>query len=193
MHKGGLTMITPQFPRISRLFVFLSILVLIVGCGGGGGGDGGSSEEAQVKAPDVLNKAQASAETDIKALGLTVGAVTKECSGDIALGNVINSTPAAGTTVDPGTAVNLVVSTGPCGDLTGNEAGFDVLGAGYDVFDNYADPLKVKAEIIDHHAMLTAGLIEMRSLERSTFYIAEGSSLQQYTNALNHNTNISGS
>jgi hypothetical protein len=79
------------------------------------------------------------------------------------------------------------------GGLTGTESGFEVLGAGYDVFDNYADPLEVKATLLDRAAMRNDGLFEERPYERSTFYTATGTTIQEYAYSLNHSTQISGS
>jgi hypothetical protein len=45
---------------------------------------------------------------------LTVGNVTSECNNTVANGNVCRQTPAGGTSVACGTAVNYVCSTGPC-------------------------------------------------------------------------------
>jgi hypothetical protein len=42
-----------------------------------------------------------------------VGTVTTQSSGTVASGDVISESPSAGTSVNPGSAVNLVVSTGP--------------------------------------------------------------------------------
>jgi len=42
-----------------------------------------------------------------------VGTVTTQPSGTVAAGNVISESPAAGTSVSAGSAVNLVVSSGP--------------------------------------------------------------------------------
>ena len=45
--------------------------------------------------------------------GLVAGTITQQPSTTVAAGLVISSTPAAGTVVDVGTTVNLVVSSGP--------------------------------------------------------------------------------
>ena len=67
-----------------------------------------------VTVPNVVDTPQASAEAAIIAAGLTVGTVTTTCDNSIVAGNVISQNPAGGTSQPPGTAVNLVVSTGPC-------------------------------------------------------------------------------
>ncbi|MDA3895294.1 MAG: C10 family peptidase [Desulfobacteraceae bacterium] len=67
-----------------------------------------------VDVPDVLDTAQASAESSITAAGLTLGTITTTCNNTIISGNIISSDPTAGTSLPSGTAVDLVVSTGPC-------------------------------------------------------------------------------
>ena len=73
-----------------------------------------STGPCPVAVPNVVNMTQVAAESDITAVGLTVGNVTTACDGSIAAGSVISSDPAGGTSVPPGTAVDIVVSTGPC-------------------------------------------------------------------------------
>ena len=64
--------------------------------------------------PNVVNTNQANAEAAIVAAGLTVGTVTTTCDNSIIIGNVINQNPDASTSQPLGTAIDLVVSTGPC-------------------------------------------------------------------------------
>ncbi|MEL7450651.1 MAG: PASTA domain-containing protein, partial [Pseudomonadota bacterium] len=76
-----------------------------------------------VTVPDVTGLAQALAESDILAAGLSVGAVTTANSDTVPAGAVISQDPIGGTLVQPGTAVDLVVSIGPADvivpDVTG--------------------------------------------------------------------------
>jgi len=72
-----------------------------------------SSGPCPVTVPDVVGQDQASAEAAIEGAGLIVGTVTTQCSDTVSAGRVISQDPAAGASVAPGTAVNLVVSTGP--------------------------------------------------------------------------------
>jgi len=74
------------------------------------GGDEDPPEKVLV--PNVVGKIQASAEEDIDAAGLTLGPVTDQSSEDVDAGYVISQNPVAGTEVDSGSAVNLVISTG---------------------------------------------------------------------------------
>ncbi len=62
--------------------------------------------------PNVVGLTQAEAVTAITGAGLTVGGVTVVNSTEPA-GTVIGQTPAGGTTVDPGSGVDVVVSLGP--------------------------------------------------------------------------------
>ena len=73
-----------------------------------------STGPCPVTVPNVVNFAQAAAEVQITAVGLVVGNVTTQCTDTVAAGAVISQNPAGGTTVPGGTAVDLVVSTGPC-------------------------------------------------------------------------------
>ncbi len=63
--------------------------------------------------PTVVNKSQAAAQTAITNAGLTVGNVDSVFSDTVPLGNVTSQNPIAGTNVDPGSNVSLVISSGP--------------------------------------------------------------------------------
>src|SRR6184192_2614533 len=62
--------------------------------------------------PVVVGQTQAAATSAITSAGLTAGTVTQQSSTTVASGNVISESPAAGTSVAKGSAVNLVVSSG---------------------------------------------------------------------------------
>jgi hypothetical protein len=62
--------------------------------------------------PNVLGLTQAVATAAITTSGLQVGTVTTQSSTTVAMGLVINESPAAGTDVPSGSAVGLVVSSG---------------------------------------------------------------------------------
>jgi beta-lactam-binding protein with PASTA domain len=72
-----------------------------------------STGPAQVAVPNVVGLTQAAAATAITGAGLVVGTVTTGASSTVAAGSVISESPVAGTQVNAGSAVNLVVSTGP--------------------------------------------------------------------------------
>lgn len=62
--------------------------------------------------PNAVGMARATAESRIRGARLVVGGVTEEHSDTVPAGTVISQDPAANSTVEPGTAINLVVSAG---------------------------------------------------------------------------------
>lgn len=79
--------------------------------------------------PNVVDMAQADANTAIEANDLVVGDITTDCNDTIAAGNVISTDPAGGTEVDCGSEVDMVVSTGPCGCTVPNVLDMDMFDA----------------------------------------------------------------
>ena len=77
----------------------------------------GPSEPGQVQVPDVVGMTQSAAESAIDAAGLVVGTVDQASSSTVPKGNVISQSPAAGTSMASGSAVDLVVSSGPPDDI----------------------------------------------------------------------------
>jgi len=71
-----------------------------------------SSGPSMVTVPNVNNMTQAAAVSAITAAGLTVGTITAQPS-TVTAGNVISQSPTGGMLVGQGSAVNLVVSSGP--------------------------------------------------------------------------------
>ncbi|MBL6537564.1 Stk1 family PASTA domain-containing Ser/Thr kinase [Streptococcus suis] len=65
-----------------------------------------------VDVPDVTGKSLSEATQLLKSVGLIVGTTTEEFSDQVESGYVISSNPVATTTLEKGTAVNLVVSKG---------------------------------------------------------------------------------
>jgi beta-lactam-binding protein with PASTA domain len=82
-----------------------------------------SSGAAQTQVPNVVGLTQAVATTAITSAGLSLGAVTTQSSATVASGLVISESPIAGTTVISGSAVSLVVSSGPVMVLVPNVVG----------------------------------------------------------------------
>jgi beta-lactam-binding protein with PASTA domain/subtilisin family serine protease len=72
-----------------------------------------SSGPPLVAVPNVVNMTQAAATTAITNAGLAVGAITNASSTTVPAGSVISENPTAGTQVAIGSAVALVVSSGP--------------------------------------------------------------------------------
>jgi len=80
--------------------------------GGSASATATDSTTIDVAVPNVVGDTQSAAATAIQNAGLAVGTVTMMSSGTVPSGDVISESPAAGTFVSPGSAVNLVVSTG---------------------------------------------------------------------------------
>jgi hypothetical protein len=72
-----------------------------------------SSGPAPLAVPNVVGDTQAAATTALTGAGLTVGTVNIQSSGSVASGDVISENPAAAASVANGSAVALVVSSGP--------------------------------------------------------------------------------
>jgi serine/threonine-protein kinase len=60
----------------------------------------------------VSNKSTEQAQTDLAAVGLSVGAINRQNSPDKSAGTVISTDPIAAAEVAEGTTVNLLVSSG---------------------------------------------------------------------------------
>src|SRR5919112_4809114 len=73
----------------------------------------GPSAPQTVRVPDVAGLTTSEARQRITGAGLKVGQINSFPSANVATGRVIASGVAAGTPVDPGTQINLDVSTGP--------------------------------------------------------------------------------
>ncbi len=72
-----------------------------------------SRGKPQATVPDLTNLPQADAEAALADAGLELGSVTPETSETVPAGAVIRQDPPAGEKVDKGSAVNIVVSSGP--------------------------------------------------------------------------------
>jgi beta-lactam-binding protein with PASTA domain/regulation of enolase protein 1 (concanavalin A-like superfamily) len=68
-----------------------------------------------VPVPDVVGRTQAQAASAIGAAALTLGTVTTASSATVAAGIVLSQSPAASSSVASGSAVAIVVSSGPAG------------------------------------------------------------------------------
>src|SRR5437762_9304449 len=72
----------------------------------------GGTPPPTVLVPNVVGQTQAAATSAITSAGLTAGTVAQQSSTTVASGSVLGESPAAGTSVASGAAVNLVVSSG---------------------------------------------------------------------------------
>lgn len=70
-------------------------------------------EQKTTTMPQVVGTTLADAKTLLQGRNLEVGQVTYESSDSVAEGRVIRASVSQGTTVDEGTAIDLVISTGP--------------------------------------------------------------------------------
>ncbi len=74
---------------------------------------GGDDEVAQTTVPAVAGMDEQTATRALDNEQLQVGDVVEEANADVEAGQVIRSEPGEGETVDEGSAVDLVISTGP--------------------------------------------------------------------------------
>src|SRR5260221_241697 len=72
-----------------------------------------SSGPPMVTVPNVVGLTQAAATTTISEAKLKLGNVTQQNSDTVATGNVISQAPASGSSAAEGSAVTLVISSGP--------------------------------------------------------------------------------
>jgi len=77
----------------------------------------------QVTVPDLYNLTEERAAERLGGSSLNVGNVTEEPSNDVAPGRVIRTDPPAGTAVDEGSAVSIVISSGPANQGGGGGGG----------------------------------------------------------------------
>ncbi len=137
-----------------RLGAWLAMACLVLSMSScGGGGSSGSVTPPPVTVPTVTALTEAAAESAITAAGLTVGTVTMQSSSTVTSGEVISESPAAGSSVPKGTAVNLVVSSGPVTyaisvSVTGLAAGTSVT-----VLDNGSDSLTFQSNTTQQFAV----------------------------------------
>ena len=74
-----------------------------------------SSASTLVSVPNLVGQTQAAATAAIIAAQLVVGSISSASNATVPAGHVMSQSPTAGTTVAQGSAVSLVVSTGPSG------------------------------------------------------------------------------
>ncbi|NOX69214.1 MAG: PASTA domain-containing protein [Gammaproteobacteria bacterium] len=93
--------------------VTILFLIQAAACSSGGGGDEPTPPPARIAVPDVTGLDRTTAESNIVSAGLTVGTITNQSSDTVPSGDVISQNPASTSMVNAGSAVNLVISTGP--------------------------------------------------------------------------------
>jgi beta-lactam-binding protein with PASTA domain len=67
-----------------------------------------------VQVPDVTGETVSAAATSLAQVGLTLGTELKRCSASTPRDIVISTSPSAGTPIEQGTFIDLLVSSGPC-------------------------------------------------------------------------------
>ena len=112
---------------------------------------------SQVAVPDITGQAEADANAAITGAGL-VAAKTEAPSDTVAAGSVISQSPDAGTMVDNGTNVDIVVSTGPDApttvpvpDVTGKpaaDAQAELEAAGFTVVSEEQPSMDIEAGLV---------------------------------------------
>ncbi|WP_372734422.1 Stk1 family PASTA domain-containing Ser/Thr kinase [Nocardioides sp.] len=103
----------PKAPRTGLLILLAAlVLALIVGAFLAFGSDLFKSAPEQDQVPNLIGLSEAEARIAIGAAGLTVGSIDYEASETVPKDAVIEQDPNRDVYVDPGTEVNLVVSTG---------------------------------------------------------------------------------
>jgi beta-lactam-binding protein with PASTA domain/predicted Ser/Thr protein kinase len=110
---------------VAGVLVLGGLIALLVALNSGGGGSDtpAAPTTATVQVPNLVNQPQAAAEAALTQQGLELGTVSTEASTTVAEGSVISTDPAAGQSVDEGTAVNLLVSAGPDTETIPNVVG----------------------------------------------------------------------
>ena len=72
----------------------------------------GSQGGDRIPVPDVVGQTESAATAAIVNIGLAVGTITRVYNETVPAGSVISQSPEAGTPVEPGSAVDLVISLG---------------------------------------------------------------------------------
>ncbi|GAB3206260.1 Stk1 family PASTA domain-containing Ser/Thr kinase [Marinactinospora thermotolerans] len=72
-----------------------------------------SSGPGTIEVPDVSGQSEADAMQQLQEEGFQIGPISREASDSVAQGQVVSTDPQAGSAVEPGTSVSIVVSTGP--------------------------------------------------------------------------------
>ena len=82
-----------------------------------------------VQVPSLVGQSVTQATQALQNVNLTAGQQTSVCSNTVSSGNVVSSTPAAGTSVQTGTSITLNVSSGRCTVIVQNVVGMTQGGA----------------------------------------------------------------
>jgi len=91
------------------------------------------------------------------------------------------------------TSCEKLVVTDPNEVVVVDSTDINVLGLGYDVMDNFADPYRVKGQILDIDKLKQSEMIRMFQIETSNFKTTEGRTISEYLSNFSSNTSVSGS
>ena len=97
--------------RLIFIALVVGMLAFVVGCGCSRQSNS-STSESSIQVPNLVGLTQTAAQKSITDAGFTVGTITLQNSDTVTSGNVISQSPAALTTAQGGTVINLVVSSG---------------------------------------------------------------------------------
>ena len=89
--------------------VYLAVAFIIFGIGLSAYAETSTTQTV----PDLIGLSEPKAQSEIMLAGMTLGSTTQSSSASIQAGNIIAQNPTPGTSVVPGTAVDVVVSAGP--------------------------------------------------------------------------------
>lgn len=120
-----------------RVAIALVALVTTLCACSSGDSTSGPPNPMTIATPNTVGLSQSAATAAINQAGLILGTITMTADNAVPAGDVISQAPAAGTLVNSGTAVNLVVSQGPASvpvpDVVGlseSQASNDIVAAG---------------------------------------------------------------
>lgn len=140
----------------AAVVVIVAVLVVVLGTGDGGRNTN-TNTTTSVSVPDLSGLTQDTATSQIEANDLSLGTVTSQYSDDFPEGRVVSQDPTAGSNVDSGSAVDLVVSEGgepepePDPSPTPDEQFHDVLVTSYNRLSGYDSRIKDVATTFNNH------------------------------------------
>lgn len=100
-------------PKKKKVWPWILVAALLIAAGLGVAWGMGLLGTSRVSVPDVTGETQADAERLITDQGFTVGDVAQQASADVEEGTVISQSPIGGYPAEEGSAIDLVVSSGP--------------------------------------------------------------------------------
>jgi serine/threonine-protein kinase len=117
-------------PRRTGRYLLLGLAVLLVlGLAVAAGWALFRPDAEQVRVPDLVGVTVEQAEQTLEERGLEVGEVTEQVDPDAPAGTVVEQSPGVDELVDTGTAVDLIVSSGPETTLVPQVVGLDIADA----------------------------------------------------------------